>query len=132
MTTELYMLIFSIILGIVHLIAASHLISAEYGYRWTAGNREEDMPPLKGVGGRVDRAVMNFLETFPFFAAAVIVAHVIGRHTALTIWGVQLYFWGRVAYAILYAIGIPVARSLAWNVAIVGILLILVACLKGA
>jgi uncharacterized MAPEG superfamily protein len=131
MTIELRMLIYSVILGIVHLIAASHFISSQYGYRWTAGNREEEMPPLQGIVGRVDRGVMNFLETFPFFAAAVLVAHLAGVHNAWTVIGAQMYFWGRVAYAIIYAIGIPVARSLAWNVAVIGILAIVVACLKG-
>ena len=105
MTTELHMLALSIILGIVHLVAASHFISFQYGYRWTAGNREEEMPPLKGAAGRVDRAVTNFLETFPLFAAAVLIAHVAGRHSALTVWGVHLYFWGRVIYAIAYSAG---------------------------
>lgn len=130
MTIELQMLSYSIILGIVHLIAASHLISAQYGYRWTAGNRDQDMPPLRGLAGRVDRGVMNFLETFAFFAAAVLVAHVLGVHSGWTVWGAQLYFWGRVAYAIIYAIGVPMVRSLAWNVAVVGILLIVIACLR--
>ena len=122
------MLLYSVLLGIAHLIAASHFISWQYGYKWTAGNREEEMPPLKGIVGRVDRGVMNFLESFAFFAAAVLVAHVGGVHTPLTVLGAQMYFWGRVAYAIIYAIGIPVARSLAWNVATVGILLIVAAC----
>lgn len=130
MTIELQMLSYSIILGILHLIAASHLISAQYGYRWTAGNRDQDMPPLRGLAGRVDRGVMNFLETFAFFAAAVLVAHVLGVHSGWTVWGAQLYFWGRVAYAIIYAIGVPMVRSLAWNVAVVGILLIVIACLR--
>jgi uncharacterized MAPEG superfamily protein len=130
MTTELHLLVYSIILGIVHLAAASHFISSQYGYWWTAGNREEEVPPMKGIVGRVDRGVMNFLETFPFFAAAVIVAHLSGTHSALTVWGAYLYFWGRVAYAIIYAIGIPLARSFVWIVAVVGILLIVAACLK--
>ena len=128
MTTELTMLLCSVLLGIAHLIAASHFISWQYGYKWTAGNREEEMPPLRGIVGRVDRGVMNFLESFAFFASAVLVAHVAGVHTTLTVLGAQMYFWARVAYAIIYAIGIPVARSLAWNVAIVGILLIVAAC----
>ena len=122
------MLLCSVLLGILHLIVASHFISWQYGYKWTAGNREEEMPPLRGIVGRVDRGVMNFLESFAFFAAAVLVAHAAGIHTSLTVLGAQLYFWGRVAYAIIYAIGIPVARSLAWNVAILGILLIVAAC----
>jgi uncharacterized MAPEG superfamily protein len=127
MTTELHMLALSIILGIVHLIAASHFISFQYGYRWTAGNREEEMPPLKGAAGRVDRAVTNFLETFPLFAAAVLIAHVAGRHSALTVWGVHLYFWGRVIYVLAYSIGFSFVRSMIWNVATAGIVLLLIA-----
>jgi|SRR4029434_1500676 uncharacterized MAPEG superfamily protein len=127
MTIELRMLALSIILGIIHLIAASHFISFQYGYRWTAGNREEEMPPLKGAAGRVDRAVTNFLETFPFFAAAVLIAHVVGRHSALTVWGVHLYFWGRVIYALAYSLGFSFVRSMIWNVATAGIVLLLIA-----
>jgi uncharacterized MAPEG superfamily protein len=72
MTIELRFLVASIILGLVHLIAASHLISFQYGYRWTASDREQAMPPLRGLANRVDQATTNFLETFPFFAALVL------------------------------------------------------------
>ena len=85
------------------------------------------MPPLKGAAGRVDRAVTNFLETFPLFAAAVLIAHVAGRHGALTVWGVHLYFWGRVIYAIAYSAGFPLVRSMIWNVATGGIVLLWIA-----
>ena len=126
MTNEIHILILSCALGIIHLIAASHFISFQYGYRWTAGNREEVMPPVKGIAGRVDRAAINFLETFPIFAAAVLAAHFAGHHGALTIWGANLYFWGRIIYAIAYAAGFPAVRSAIWNVALIGIVLILV------
>ena len=66
MTTELQFLVASIILGLVHLVAASHLISFQYGYRWTASSREEPVPPLSGLANRVDQATTNFLETFLF------------------------------------------------------------------
>ena len=36
MTPELRYLVYSTILGLLHLIAASHFISFQYGYRWTA------------------------------------------------------------------------------------------------
>src|SRR6266508_1855398 len=75
MTTELWLLVASIVLGLLHLIAASHLISFQYGYRWSASSREEPVPPLHGLANRVDQATTNFLETFPFFAALVLVAH---------------------------------------------------------
>jgi uncharacterized MAPEG superfamily protein len=128
MTVELWMLAASIALGMIHLIASSHLISWQRGYRWTAGCREEAVPPLHGVANRVDQATTNFLETFPFFAALVLITHVINRHSALTIWGVHLYFWGRVAYLIAAATGLGLVRSLiCWNTAFVGIAFLFVA-----
>jgi uncharacterized MAPEG superfamily protein len=42
-----------------------------------------------------------------------------------TVWGAQLYFWGRVVYVPLYGFGVFLVRSLAWNVATFGIILIL-------
>ena len=35
--------------------------------------------------------------------------------------GAHFYFWGPIAYAIISAIGFLVARSIVWNVAILGI-----------
>jgi uncharacterized MAPEG superfamily protein len=128
MTVELWMLAASVVLGVIHLIASSHLISSQRGYRWTAGSRDEAVPPLHGVTNRVDQATTNFLETFPFFAALVLITHVINHHSALTIWGVHLYFWGRVAYLIAAAIGLGLVRSLVcWNTAFVGIAFLFVA-----
>jgi uncharacterized MAPEG superfamily protein len=70
MTVELWLLVASIVLGLLHLIASSHLISWQRGYRWTASSREEDVPPLRGLANRVDQATTNFLETFPFFCSS--------------------------------------------------------------
>jgi uncharacterized MAPEG superfamily protein len=83
------------------------------------------VPMLTGVAGRLGRALQNFVETFPLFAAAVLIAHAAATHTWMTEWGVQLYFWARVAYLALYAAGVFLLRSLAWNVAVLGIILIL-------
>jgi len=128
MTVELWMLAASIALGVIHLIASSHLISWQRGYRWTAGSREEAVLPLHGVTNRVDQATTNFLETFPFFAALVLIAHVINHHSALTIWGVHLYFWARLAYLIAAATGLGLVRSLVcWKTAFIGIVLLFVA-----
>jgi uncharacterized MAPEG superfamily protein len=127
MTIELTMLALAVCLGFVHIVAASHAASLQRGYRWSASARDEPVEPLRGVAGRLDRALRNFLETFPLFAAVVLAADAMGRHDALTALGAQLYFWGRVAYLPLYAAGIPLVRTLAWQVAAAGILLFLVA-----
>ncbi len=130
MTTELRFLVASVVLGLVQLIVTSHLISARYGYRWSASNREQEMPPLRGIANRVEQASTNFLETFPFFAALVLMAHILNCHGALTIWGVNLYFWGRVGYVIAAAIGFGLVRSMIfWNIALVGMALLVIALL---
>ena len=90
MTIEMGTFAFSIILGLVHLVMSSHFTSFKYGYKWTASNRDTPMPPLDGIHGRMDRIAGNYLETFPFFAAAIMVDHLTGHHNALTIWGCQL------------------------------------------
>lgn len=129
MTTELTMLALSIVLGLAHIFLQASYVTKERSLEWNTGARDEILPPLTGLAGRLDRALRNFLETFPLFAAAVLIAHVANRHGSLTVWGAQLYFWGRVVYLPLYALGIPFVRTLAWTVATLGIVLILFALL---
>jgi uncharacterized MAPEG superfamily protein len=125
MTLELKMLALSIVLGLVQIVLASHSASLQRGYVWTASSRGENLPGLTGVAGRLQRALNNFVETFPLFAAAVLVAHVAVSNSLMTKFGVLLYFWGRVAYVVLYAADVFLWRSLVWNVAVVGIALVL-------
>ncbi len=88
MTVELRMLALSVVLGIVQIVViASHAASLQRGYRWTAGPRDEGAEQLRGVAGRLERALRNFAETFPLFAAAVLMAHVSDVHGPLTEWG---------------------------------------------
>ncbi len=79
--------------------------------------------PLTGIAGRAERALLNYLETFPFFAAAILVVTVTNTHSWLTVWGAHFYFWGRIVYAILYTADLPLARSLVWNIPTIGILM---------
>ncbi len=125
MTIELQMLALSAVLGLVQIVPSSHAASFQYGYRWAASARDQAMPPLTGVAARLERALSNFMETFPLFIAAILVANVIDRHSWMTVWGAQLYFWGRVAYVPLYAFGVSLVRFIAWNVATIGIIFVL-------
>jgi uncharacterized MAPEG superfamily protein len=130
MIVELKLLIASVVLGLVHLIASSHLISWQRGYRWTASSREEEVPPLRGIANRVDQATTNFLETFPFFAALVLLARVTNHHSLLTVIGAHFYFWGRLGYLLAAAARYSLLRSvLCWNAAVIGIVLLLIAIL---
>jgi uncharacterized MAPEG superfamily protein len=122
MTTELRLLVASVVLGLVHLVTASQLISFQYGYRWIGGSRDEPVPPLRGLANRVDQATTNFLETFPFFAALVLVAHFTNLHGLLTVWGAHLYFWARLGYLLAAVLGYGLIRSaIFWNTALAGV-----------
>ncbi len=125
MTIELTMLALATALGLVQIALSAQGKNWQHGYWWAAGPRDEPRPPLTGMAGRLDRAFINFLETFSLFAAAVLIAHAVGRHDWMTVWGAQLYFWARVIYLPLYVFGVTLVRSLVWNVATIGIILIL-------
>jgi uncharacterized MAPEG superfamily protein len=115
MTIELALLAASVIFGIMHIIDVSHLQSWQRGYWWTASSREQSVAPLTGIARRAERALRNYLETFPFFAAAILVVTVTNTHSWLTVWGAHFYFWGRIVYAIPYTADLPLVRSLVWN-----------------
>jgi len=65
------------------------------------------------------------LETFPFFAAAVLAVVFTKTNTLHTAFGAELYFWGRLAYLPIYIIGIPYVRTVAWVVSFWGLLQVL-------
>jgi uncharacterized MAPEG superfamily protein len=125
MNVELQMLVWSVVLGLVQIIVAVSGATGQRGLGWAASPRDGVQNPLTGVIARLDRASANFLETFVFFAAAVLIDSGLQRHTATTVLGAQLYFWARLIYIPVYALGIPYLRTLIWLVSIVGILLLL-------
>lgn len=129
MSFELVMLVASCMLCFVQIILASHAASLQRGYHWTASDRDAEVPPLTGVAGRFERSLRNFLETFPVFVAGVFLVHALGRESGLSQWGAGLYFSARLVYLPLYAAGVPLVRSLVWNVAFIGIVLLLLAAL---
>lgn len=127
MTTEYQMLAWTVILGLVQLVLAVLTAIGKRGLPWALGPRDAVLPPLEGMGGRLDRAYYNLLETFPFFAALVLATGAMGVHSPLTAWGATLYFWARVVYLPIYLLGIPAVRTGVWAVSIVGIVLLLLA-----
>jgi uncharacterized MAPEG superfamily protein len=125
MTVELKMLAWSICLGIVTVFVAINLATAQRTLGWNLSNRDQETRPLAGAAARAHRASRNFLETFAFFAAAVLAVVLIKANSSSTALGAQLYFWARLAYLPIYIIGVPYVRTLAWAVSFAGLLLVL-------
>src|ERR1043166_7157362 len=123
MKTELCLLAASVALAFVQIIVAVLLAVPQIGLPALLGNRE-DIPALTAAADRAQRAYRNMLENLELFTALVLIAHVAGKTNATTALGAQLFFWGRVAYAPIYVIGIPMLRTLAWTVSVIGLVLI--------
>ena len=123
--TEFTMLGFAIALGLFQLLIAARAGNSQRGIQWNVGARDAAPAPVSALAGRLERAYRNFMETFPFFAAAVLAAHAMNRFSWLTLVGSQVYLIARIVYLPLYAGGVPVIRTVVWTIATVGLILVL-------
>ncbi|KAK0331811.1 Secreted beta-glucosidase sun1, partial [Friedmanniomyces endolithicus] len=123
MTAELFYLALTLVLALVQIFLPAGARVAEFGLKWNAGARDQTMASQRPLTGRLERAQANLFETLPLFIGAVLIAHVIGASSALSLWGTALYFWARLIYVPLYAAGVAYVRSLAWLVSLVGLVM---------
>jgi uncharacterized MAPEG superfamily protein len=124
MPIELQLLVWSGVLALVQMLVAAAGANSQVGLSVLAGNRD-NMPPLTGWAQRAVRAHVNMLESLVVFAIFVLVAHGAGLLNETTALGAHLFFWARLAYAIVYVVGIPWLRTGIWAISLVGMLLIL-------
>ncbi|MFD1949737.1 MAPEG family protein [Sphingomonas arantia] len=131
MPIELTLLGVAVLLGAVHIFAAAHVRTKQYGIEWNMGARDAELPPPNPIVGRLQRAQSNYFETFPLFAVALLAAVVAGRLGWKTELGAHLFVWARVVYLPIYAAGIPKLRTAIFGVSFVGFLLVLSAMFFG-
>ena len=123
MTTELTMLILSVgLLMLTLLIQASAGILSN-GLMAQAGSLDE-LPEKRVFHARVTRLRDNMIENLLMFAPVVLVAQAMGVSNDMTILGAQLFFFSRLAHAVIYLMAVPLVRPVAFAVAWAGIILI--------
>jgi uncharacterized MAPEG superfamily protein len=128
MTIELTMLIYSVaLLVIVIAIQAGAGILAQ-GVPAMAGSRDSLGEP-SAFQSRSKRVAENHKEGLLLFAPLILIAAAAGVSTEMTVLGAQLFFYSRIAHAVIYLAGWPWIRPLAWFVGLVGTLMILFALL---
>jgi uncharacterized MAPEG superfamily protein len=124
---ELKLLMAAVIIGLVQIVwAATAGSGGERNAAWLLGPRDEPKP-VGVVAGRLNRALGNFLETFPLFAVALLACDFAGKFGPLTYWGAILYVVGRALFVPIYASGLAVVRTLVWTASMVGIVMVIVA-----
>jgi uncharacterized MAPEG superfamily protein len=117
------LLVWSVALTFAQMLVAVSGATLQVGLPKLAGNRE-GLGDCTGWVGRAQRAHRNMLENLVLFAVLVLVAQIAGRTNALTQVGAMLFFWGRLAYAVIYLAGIPWLRTGAWAVSVLGLVII--------
>jgi uncharacterized MAPEG superfamily protein len=123
MQPELTLLVWAVVLTFVQMLVAVSGATLEVGLPKLAGNRE-GLAPFTGWAGRAQRAHRNMLESLVLFAALVLVAVLAQKTNGTTLAGAQLFFWARVAYAVVYLIGIPWLRTAVWFASVIGLVMI--------
>ena len=73
-------------------------------------------PELPAVARRANRAHINAVENLPSFAVFVLIAHIAGQADGVTAIAAAVYFWSRLAHALLFYAGTPYLRTLAFTV----------------
>ena len=123
MSSELTMLVWSVALTFVQMLVAAAGANFAVGLPTLAGNRD-NVPAITGWAGRARRAHANMLESLVLFAPLVLVTEIANRNNYMTGLGVQLFFWARLVYAIVYIAGVPWVRTAVWAVSVIGLILI--------
>lgn len=131
MPTEIRILAWGAVLLLVHILAATQAKNMQYGAKWNIGPRDEPLAPPNPITGRLVRAEANFLETFPIAIVALIGIVVVSRTSSSTALGGWIWLGARIVYLPLYAIGVPVIRTLCWGVSIVGLAMVIWPLLGG-
>ncbi|MBX3532437.1 MAG: MAPEG family protein [Rhizobiaceae bacterium] len=113
LSVELAYLALCVPLGLVYLVFQAYSTGGD-------GKRQPG-DVAAGMGFRAEKALRNFSETFPLFAAMALAVTVADKADWWTALGAGLYFWGRVAYLPAYIAGYGPVRSAFWTIATLGI-----------
>ena len=125
MPVEVRIAAFGAVLLLIHIIAATQAKNMQYGAKWNIGPRDEPLAAPRPVVGRLIRAQANFLETFPIAVVALLGVVIANRTSSSTALGGWIWLGARLVYIPLYAAGVPVVRTLAWTVSIVGLAMVI-------
>jgi len=125
MPQELHIIALGALLLLIHIFVAGRFKTKQYGINWNTGARDEALPPLNPLAGRLVRAQENFQETFPVAIVALVGIVLAGRTSEITALGGWIWLGARLVYLPLYGFGVPKVRTMVFLVSIAGLLMVL-------
>lgn len=116
MTRELFWLTMTVILtGLLWVPYVLDRIKVR-GLWKTLDNPSPKDKPQAPWAQRLYFAHTNAVDNLVVFAPLVLILDSLGRSTQTTAIACAVYFWARLAHAIVYTLGVPVLRTLAFAV----------------
>lgn len=76
----------------------------------------DNPPPQSPWARRLQKAHLNAVENLVVFATLILAAHALDISTVVTAQAAVIYFWARVAHAVVYTLAIPWLRTIAFTV----------------
>ena len=119
MTTELtYLLLTALLTGVLWIPVVIGKVLAR-GPLQPADYKVDRTTPLPDWVNRANRAQLNAVENFAPFAAVVLIAHLAKVSTPVTVACVAVYFYARLAHAVVHITGFSLfmARTILFTVA---------------
>lgn len=113
-----YLLLTAILTGVLWIPVVIGYVASR-GVLTDEAYRVAPTSPLPAWVDRANRAHVNAVENFAPFAAVVLIAHVAGISTPVTVACAAIYFLARLAHAVVHisGIGLLKARTILFTVA---------------
>ena len=116
MTRELFWLTLTVILTGILWIPYTINRTQVRGLTGTMANPSRGDKPHAPWATRLMFAHDNAVENLAIFAPLVLILNEIDHSTKWTVYASAVYFWARLAHLIVYTLGLPVFRTLAFTV----------------
>lgn len=122
MSAELSWLSATVGLFVVYILGEAFAGHRQYSNKDLLGPRDQ-IAPYGPLMGRAKRATANMIEAMCMFVPLVLLVELSGRSNQWTELGAAIFFFARLVFAPLYWFGVPVVRSLAFFVGVVGLVM---------
>ena len=129
MTKELLWLTYTVILTGVLWVPYILDRAMVRGLMGSMANPSPALPPQTSWAQRLQAAHYNSVENLVVFVPLVLICNLAHVSTPNTVLACMLFFWARLAYVVVYTLGVPVLRTLAFVVGFIAQVMLALAIL---